>query len=245
MQLRLTFGRAPRPAPPVLVVSGQVVPVEFVRHVRARHYILRVREDGGLRVTIPRAGTRAGADQFLHERRGWIEREREKHAREMASRGPWRDGSKVLYRGVESDLRVEPGGSRLTVSFGEHAFTARASASDDLRPVVERYLRTVASKELPERLAGLAKEHGFNVAAVSVRNQSSRWGSCSPRGHISLNWRLIQVPPHVGDYVMLHELVHLRHLNHSVRFWRELDRLCPWHKDARAWLRSSRRLSAF
>ncbi len=163
----------------------------------------------------------------------------------MSSRGPWLEGSRVLYRGVEHHLCVSAAGPRIEVSFADQKFKASASASEDLRPPVERHLRHLASLELPVRLGELALAHGFEVAAVSVRNQKSRWGSCSPGGHVSLNWRLIQLPQQVGDYVLLHELVHLRHLNHSVRFWRELDRLCPWHKEARAWIRSSRRLLSF
>jgi predicted metal-dependent hydrolase len=240
MQLRLRFRRETTPTPTVFVVSGQAVPVEFVRHARARHYILRVTDDGALRVTIPRAGTRAGAEQFLRDRRSWIERERGNQAREASARGPWQEGSAVLFRGVESELRVSDEDGRLTVQFADQTVQVAASAAADLRPPVERHLRSVAARELPGRLAALALAHGFEVNGVSIRNQRSRWGSCSPRGHISLNWRLVQVPLHVSDYVLLHELVHLRHLNHSVRFWRDLDRLCPWHKDARTWLRRSR-----
>jgi predicted metal-dependent hydrolase len=95
------------------------------------------------------------------------------------------------------------------------------------------------------RLRELAAQHGFTVKAVTVRAQRTRWGSCSPTGRISLNWRLLQLPPSVSDYVLLHELAHLTHLNHSARFWREVERICPWHREARAWLRGNARLHAF
>jgi predicted metal-dependent hydrolase len=70
-----------------------------------------------------------------------------------------------------------------------------------------------------------------------VRNQRSRWGSCSPRGTISLNWRLIQAPPNVRDYIILHELCHLRQMNHSDRFWREVASVCPDYQRAELWLK--------
>jgi len=69
-----------------------------------------------------------------------------------------------------------------------------------------------------------------------VGSQRTRWGSCSPSGRVSLNWRLVQMPPPVRDYVLLHELAHLKHPDHSSRFWREVERLCPWYREARAWL---------
>jgi predicted metal-dependent hydrolase len=86
----------------------------------------------------------------------------------------------------------------------------------------------------------LAKLHGIEVARVSVRNQRSRWGSCSRRGTISLNWRLIQTPAWVRDYIILHELAHRREMNHSDRFWREVERLCPDYLAAERWLKAQR-----
>ncbi len=84
----------------------------------------------------------------------------------------------------------------------------------------------------------LAAASGHQVTRVTVRDKSSRWGSCSPAGRISLNWRLIQVPAPVRDYVMLHELTHLEEANHSPRFWTALEAVCPWHREARAWLKA-------
>jgi hypothetical protein len=75
------------------------------------------------------------------------------------------------------------------------------------------------------------------VRRVTVRNQRSRWGSCSRRGTISLNWRILQAPPAVRDYLILHELMHLREMNRSARFWREVERACPDYKQAERWLK--------
>jgi hypothetical protein len=198
-QLSLTFGKPPvqsrgKPARDALVIGRRQWSVTYIRHRRARHYILRLADDGSLRVTIPRGGSRKDAEQFASGKAGWIEREQ--YRREMA-------------RGTA--------GSRWDAS---------------QRPQAER--------ELPGRLAELAAQYGFRVAGVTVRNQRSRWGSCSPSGRISLNWRLAQVPPLVRDYVLLHELTHLAVSNHSPRFWKALAAVCPWHREARAWLRSRR-----
>jgi hypothetical protein len=106
-----------------------------------------------------------------------------------------------------------------------------------LRPAIQQHLWRLAAQELAERTLDLAALHQLSVCRVTVRNQRSRWGSCSRRGTISLNWRLIQTPPSVRDYLILHELMHLREMNHSHRFWREVERVCPDYAAAERWLK--------
>ena len=107
----------------------------------------------------------------------------------------------------------------------------------NLRPAVELALRRIAGRELVPRLQELAAAHGLSVARVTIRNQRSRWGSCSRRGVIALNFRLVQMPPAVCDYVLLHELMHLRQQNHSRRYWRLVEAVCPEYREAERWLR--------
>ena len=95
----------------------------------------------------------------------------------------------------------------------------------------------MATRELSAKTRELAHLHDIAITAVSVRNQRSRWGSCSIRGTIALNWRLIQMPAHVSDYVIVHELAHRRQPNHSPRFWREVETLCPTWRESERWLR--------
>lgn len=109
----------------------------------------------------------------------------------------------------------------------------------DLRPAIERHLRALATNELPARTFEFAALHQLSVRRVTVRAQRSRWGSCSFHGVISLNWRLIQTPPFVRDYIILHELMHLRQMNHSARFWSEVERVCPDYRDAKLWLKTN------
>ncbi|MDH4066180.1 MAG: M48 family metallopeptidase [Acidobacteriota bacterium] len=164
--------------------------VAFVRHRRARRYILRLLDDGSLRVTLPRWGSKREALRFIEASRRWI-------ADQQVRRHEW-----------------------------PHAVHAD-----------EAVLRRRAAEELPRQLSELAARHGIAVGRVSVRNQRSRWGSCSPRGAIMLNWRLVLVPDFVREYVMLHELMHRHELNHSPRFWRLVAAVCPRLVDARRWLR--------
>jgi predicted metal-dependent hydrolase len=102
---------------------------------------------------------------------------------------------------------------------------------------LQREIRARAKRELPPRLLELAAELGLSVSKVSVRNQRWRWGSCSPHAHVCLNWRLVSMPPWVRDYVMIHELMHLRRMDHSKKFWKLVAQACPDYEAARRWLR--------
>ena len=148
----------------------------------------------------------------------------------------WTVGTEILFRGETLKLEAGVNGESGKIRFGSEAIRVRDPAGD-LRPAVERHLWKLAMRELPPRVLEFAAQHQLQVNRVSVRNQKSRWGSCSRRGTISLNWRLIQSPAFVQDYIILHELCHLRHMNHSRRFWREVERVCPDFEAAERWLK--------
>ena len=173
------------------IAPTREAPIYFVRHRRARRYLLRVEHDGRVRVTIPRGGSKREADAFLLRHTDWVARQR----------------------------------ARLTPS----AFGAEE----------RKALRDRARAELPPRLYELAAEHGLTVAGVSIRNQRTRWGSCGRDGNITLNWRLVLMPQAVRDYVLIHELMHLRRLDHSPAYWKLVAAACPGYREARQWLRAN------
>jgi predicted metal-dependent hydrolase len=104
-------------------------------------------------------------------------------------------------------------------------------------PAERDHFRAQAGTALPARLRQLAEIHGLTVDRISIRNQRARWGSCGKDGHICLNWRLILMPDGVRDYVLIHELMHLRRMDHSQAFWRLVQGACPEFAEARRWLR--------
>ena len=231
MQFRLPWDSAPtRPprAPRQLVVDGDPVVVEVVRHRRARRYVVRVAADGGVRLTVPRGSSITGGLRFAETLSPWIARERR---RQLERQAPWADGTAVWYRGEPTALDCDD----TRVVCGD--LTVPLPLAADVRSALERRWRAAAETELPPRSIELAGRCGLGLARVSVRNQRSRWGACSARGVITLNWRLVQMPASVSDYVIFHELMHLRQPNHSRRFWREVDAVCPWWRDAERWLR--------
>ena len=170
----------------------------FVRHPRARRYVIRVIDDGTVRVTLPRWGSKREAARFVERERHWIEKEQS---------------------------RVQ----------------ALSPSPADRASEIDRDALARAKRDLPIRLRELAAQHGLVVSRISVRNQQWRWGSCSPGGHICLNWRLVDMPEAVRDYVMIHELMHLKRLDHSPRFWKLVGAACPDYQAARRWLRTYRR----
>lgn len=222
----LPLGKPPAHASSESIAVGRrVIAVQFVRHQRARRYVLRVLPDGVVRLTVPRFGNRAHALAFLRHELRWVDLQRYAAARHAAT---------VLFRGELLALQVD-GTSPRDVSFGTEK--ARMRPSESPRQAAVGHLRAVATRELPERLRGLADPFGLAVTRVTVRSQQTRWGSCSPTGAIALNWRLVQMPDSVRDYVLIHELMHLRERNHGRRFWALVEQACPWHRDARKWLK--------
>ena len=231
MQLELPFLLAPAIEP---ARSG--FSIEFVRIRRARRYIVRVRHDGSVRVTIPRGGSRAEGARFLQRQSKWIEQER---ARVLAAHvtPSWTDGATMMLRGELVNLRMrhEPQG-RATIHYGDRT-VALSRPDAGIRGCIEADLRGLAREEIGRRLYELAAQHQLVVTGFTIRNQRSRWGSCSRTGRIALNYRLIQMPPAVSDYVVLHELMHLKEQNHSRRFWRLVESACPDFRQAEKWLR--------
>jgi predicted metal-dependent hydrolase len=176
--------------------------LEFVRHPRARRYVIRMTDRGTVRVTIPRWGSKREAAAFAERERSWIDKQ---WARWLAERDRPR------------------------------------AALDTMMPASERAAHVErARRELPPRLMALAATHGLadRITKISIRNQKWRWGSCSPNGHICLNWRLVTMPDDVRDYVLIHELMHLKRMDHSPTFWKLVARACPDYERARSALRA-------
>lgn len=229
-----------RASPPPGTAVGTVA-VDLVRNPRARRYIVRVPAVDRVRVTIPRGGSVDEALRFVRRHTAWIARQlRQRRANPVRPRS-WTVGAVVLFRGWLMTLAAGSESPLRTVRLGLEEIAVPNGAAD-LRPTLELHLWRLAARELPPRVFELARQHGLEVRRVAVRNQRSRWGSCSRRKVISLNWRLIQAPPFVADYIILHELMHLREMNHSARFWQAVADVCPDYRAAERWLSRARDL---
>ena len=222
-----------------LLPDGRKVPLAIVHNPRARRYILRLRPDGSARLTVPRRGSIAAARRFADRQKAWLQRQLRRLSAHPVRPREWTLGSDVLFRGESVRIEAHPDSAHELVRLASESIPVDRRAGADLRPFIENHLRALAMGELPARTLDFAARQRLAVRRVVVRNQKTRWGSCSPRGVISLNWRLVQTPPFVRDYVIWHELMHLRQMNHSQKFWREVRIVCPDSPSARRWLREN------
>lgn len=221
-----------------LEVADRRVPLVLVRNPRARRYVLRLNPDGTARVTVPRGGSATEARRFAERSKDWLQRALQRQANQPARPSHWLVGMPVLFRGESVVIEKVAGGAGKTIRLGTEVVRVADSVTD-LRPAIEKHFWRLATQELPPRVQHYADQHQIRIQRVSIRNQKSRWGSCSRRGTISLNWRLIQTPPRVQDYIILHELMHCREMNHSARFWREVENVCPDYEHAERWLKQN------
>lgn len=224
--------------PDFVVISSQRMPVIYRRHARAKNYVMRLQTDRTVVITLPRRGSLKFAQEFVASRKAWLEKQwRVLEARNLPPQS-LHSGMEILLRGRKTALHVVAHQEEWELQFDKERIPI-ISADMDLRPTVEARLQELAKKELQVRVEQLAQQYNATIRKVVVRNQKSRWGSCSYNGTISLNWRLIQVPPSVRDYIIIHELMHLRELNHSPRFWAQVAQTCPDYLTAEAWLKEN------
>ncbi len=200
----------------------------------AKRYIAKVDEAGRIVVTIPRGGNQRDAIAFANEHRDWLS-DQQRSARETKSEKKLRPGDEILFRGAKVCLEVSKNWGRPVVTFADQTVFIADEAMDLSRPVGQR-LREIAKRELPSRTNELAQRFGLSCQGVQTRSQKTRWGSCSSSGRISLNWRLVMTPPEVSDYILIHELMHLKEMNHSHVFWRHVREACPRYREHEKWL---------
>lgn len=207
----------------------------FRRHAQARRLVLRLNmEATAVTVTVPHGVSRLKAVDFAERSKDWI-------AQRLALRGqniPLRPGSRIPLHGVDHDI-LHVATTRGRVSVDPAALVIHVAG--DL-PHVSRRLLDWLKKSARDELTAAARRYAalmdVSFRRISVRDQRSRWGSCSASGDLSFSWRLILTPPYVLDYVAAHEVAHLRHMDHSSKFWRLVLTHCPDAARAKRWLKS-------
>lgn len=234
------WGRS-RVVPPeerVLAARGGAEDIAYtlVRRRGRRSVGLRV-DSAGLTVSAPLSVPLAQVETAIAESEGWIRRKLEVWRARQVPAQSWESGATLPFLGGALRLAITVGGRAAAEKEGEVLrIRARSLEVAEVRRVVETFYRRSALLHFAERTFVLARMAGLSAPRVFLSSAQSRWGSCNSRREVRLAWRLIKAPPEVIDYVICHELAHLRHMNHSPAFWSEVERLCPDHRRLRAQL---------
>jgi len=237
MATRALLYRRPHEPSTLLIKHGsQYFAIRLRRHRRARRYTLRIHpSDREAILTMPPRGTLIDARDFAQRHGGWIAA----RLGRLPKAAPFQSGTVIPLRGVPHRI-VHRAGERGTVwaemrDSGERILCA-AGGIDHIDRRVHDYLKREARHDLQRAAQTYAAELGVKVKRLSIRDQSSRWGSCTSAGSLSFSWRLILAPPFVLDYIAAHEVAHLVEMNHSPRFWRVVAKVCPSVERAKKWL---------
>jgi predicted metal-dependent hydrolase len=227
---------APKPLEPSeITIAGQNLAVVFRRNARAKRLVLRLSMHGTeVQVTVPKGVSRARALEFTERSRSWI-------ASKVALHGGnvhLKPGERILLRGIEHEIR-HAGTKRglITIDVEQRVIHVPGELAHIPRRLRD-WLKAQAHADLAAASARYATLMGVTYRRITVRDQRTRWGSCSSGGDLSYSWRLILVPPHVLDYVAAHEVAHLKHLDHSPRFWRLVLSHCAHASKAKTWLKT-------
>ncbi|WP_157014300.1 M48 family metallopeptidase [Mesorhizobium xinjiangense] len=217
-------------------VAGRSLPLRIVENARAKRLTLRIDAGGrGLRITVPPGLARGEVERFLGRHQGWLEA----RLARLPDQPQVRPGIKIPLRGVphlivhESGRRgsvsVETvGGAPALVVHGERAHLSRRLAD---------FLKRQAKADIEPLVARHTVTAGRRACSVRFKDTSSRWGSCSSDGNLSFSWRIMMAPPVVIDYLVAHEVAHLKEMNHGPKFWALCRELCPRTDEAKAWLK--------
>jgi predicted metal-dependent hydrolase len=211
-------------------IGDPAIEVRLRRNARARRMVLRVAQSGrDPTLTLPPGVPLARARAFLRDQEGWLRR----HLRSRPGGTAVRDGSVLPFGDASLTLRAHPGRSMRCADGILHVPGHAAGFA----PRVAAYLREQARAACVAAAARHAARLGLRPGRISLRDPRSRWGSCTSAGDLMFSWRLVLAPAAVLDYVVAHEVAHLKEMNHSPRFWAVVRRLYPDYEVPRDWLR--------
>ena len=205
--------------------------VHFVTGVSAKYIRISLKSNGIVRVTVPKRASMKEAMAFVETKMDWIIKAQSRmatHEKRNIVFTPdtvfsTKNRQLQLIPWKSEQFRTQLTKDTLKIFYPAECDLLSNQVQESIRNFIIITLRKEAKEYLPQRTAHLAAMHGFTYSGVTVKNITSRWGSCSSINHINLNIHLVRLPEHLSDYVILHELTHTVHKNHSERFWKHLD----------------------
>lgn len=228
----------PAPAPDYIEIAhaGETFRILLRRRDAARRLTLRVSSaTGEVVMTLPPRTGLTAARRFAASHGGWIAA----RLARMPERVAFAEGAEIPVRGVVHRIvrRSERSGATRIEETPEGPILSVSCGAAHVARRVRDFLQAEARRDLGAAIARYTQALGQGPAGMTLRDTRSRWGSCTARGELNFSWRLILAPPLVLDYLVAHEMAHLREMNHSSRFWTLVGRLCPHVEPAEAWLK--------
>lgn len=212
------------------------IEVHVRRTNRSRHIRISFDDDGTVTVSAPTRCANRTIDSVVRERSAWLVTNLHRFLHhDRATVVDLAQGGPIRILGAWIPTSVEQA-SRSSVSLDDSKLVVRIRGGTDPHDVVLKWLRGYAREFFEQRVQHFSAVFGCETGAISVRNQKTRWGSCSSNGDLSFNWRLVMAPQWILDAIVVHELCHIEELNHSRQFWDLVERRYPRHDEAQAWL---------
>jgi predicted metal-dependent hydrolase len=223
------------------MLGGHEIPYLLKTSARARRLRLVIRPGSGLEVVVPKGAGTAWVERTLREKSAWITNTLAHMAEHVIEPPPpLVDGRVLMYLGAPVRLMVHTGAPtgrfRALLRDGVLALTVASSSDSTVRASLESWYRRQARRVFAERVVHCNASYGFSYGRVTIKDQKSRWGSCSHLGNLNFNWRLLLAPLPVLDYVVYHELAHLKERGHAPAFWALVASACPSFREHRRWL---------
>lgn len=234
--------------PSSLKLGKTIIPYEERKSKRIKRISIRITPEK-IRVSAPARTSKGEIQAFIEKNREWILENWVKLQETIVkpSYRVYEDGAKIPYLGKELTLRITDTPNKMISAFYKMETETLdikmpqelqgEKRQEALREILEKWYKQKARAVFVQKLDYWSREMGVNYNQFRLKEQKTRWGSCSSLGNINLNWRAILALEPVLDYLVIHELSHLRHMNHSQEFWENVSRYCPEHAVHRKWLR--------
>jgi len=223
-------------------INGQTITYTVKRSLRAKHVRLEVRRETGLTVVVPHFYKIGKLPGLLKSKERWISSNlaRCSQFKALSAERELRSGDAVPYLGrdlklVKRENHSSVGG--ITLEGDRLVVSNELFKNGVLELALEQWYRKEAARLISGRIDELSSQMGISYQRIVIRGQKTRWGSCSHKKNLSFNWKLIMAPEPVVDYVIIHELTHLKEMNHSKRFWELVARYCPRWREHKKWLK--------
>jgi predicted metal-dependent hydrolase len=224
-----------------ITLNGRTISYTVKRSPRAKYVRFEIKPQTGLTVVIPRSYNPGELPELLKKRGGWILKHLDSYHKTQphAAVKKLKSGDVITFLGRDYELVIEHNGSgNNSVSLKDGGlFVSLRSGNDGLTASLEGWYRIQAARIIGDKAEAVGTSLGVRYNRLIIRGQRTRWGSCSQKKNLSFNWKLMLAPEPVVDYVVVHEIAHLKEMNHTERFWKIVAAHCPRWREHRKWLK--------